>query len=79
MRFKFTFSGTEESTYNNETEVIHVLCLKKKKNKAKFQQFFFQKWWFHSLESQCKGYVYQEPWGLLTWFRLSYKVENLNF
>lgn len=41
MRFKFTFSGTEESTYINETEVIHVLCLKKKKNKAKFQQFFF--------------------------------------
>lgn len=41
MRFKFTFSGTEESTYINETEVIHVLCLKKKKNKAKFQQIFF--------------------------------------
>lgn len=41
MRFKFTFSGTEESTYINETEVIHILCLKKKKNIAKFQLFFF--------------------------------------
>lgn len=41
MRFKFTFSGTEESTYINETEVIHVLCLKKKKNIAKFQLIFF--------------------------------------